>query len=73
MNRVEAVFGYVGEEGAVTTFQYWGQDGDAGRSEKIEIMYTQMYGSLEVGTGTRTEISGEFDEAAFVVSIIFRR
>tara|TARA_B100001179_G_scaffold224617_1_gene203549 strand:+ start:367 stop:1029 length:663 start_codon:yes stop_codon:yes gene_type:complete len=71
-NRAEAVIGLVRPSGWTTTFQYWAEEGDAGRSEKVEFMTSVRLGKIELGSATRTEISGEFEETAFVLSLALR-
>ena len=71
-NKMELVLGIVRENGWTNTWQYWMEEGAAGKSAKIELMTSKRLGPLEIGAATRTEISGEFDETAVVLSIAYR-
>lgn len=71
-NKLELVFGIVRPSGWTTTWQYWAEDGAAGESTKIEVMTSKRLGGFELGAATRTEISGNFDETALVLSIAYR-
>lgn len=73
MNRAEFVFGIQRKSGWSNTFQYWTESGDPGRSDKIEMMVSRRFGPFELGSATRTEVSGEFDETALVFSLSYRR
>ena len=72
-NKLELVLGVVRPSGWTTTWQYWAEDGAAGESAKIELMTSQRLGQFEIGAATRTEISGNFDETALVLTIAFRK
>ncbi|MAK60842.1 MAG: hypothetical protein CMK09_07680 [Ponticaulis sp.] len=73
MNRLEFILGITRDSGWTNTFQYWSERGDTGQSDKIEFMVSRQFGPIEVGSATRTEISGEFDETALVLSLAYRR
>lgn len=71
-NRLEAVIGYTAKSGWIYTGQYWSQRGTQPDSDKYEVMISRKIGKFELGIGSREEVSGEFDETAFVVSVAVR-
>lgn len=71
-SRVEVVLGYHATDTSEVVVQYWGQRGDPGLSDKIEIQNVYHWGPVGLGGGVRTEFGGAFDETAIVFSVSFR-
>ena len=71
-SRVEAVIGYHLTEDSEVILQYWGQRGDPGLSDKVEILNVHRFGPVGIGGGLRTEFGGDFEETSVVFSVSFQ-
>ena len=50
------------------TLKTWAEDGEEGRSAKVEASLLYDFGPLAVGLGWREEVSGAFEEKGWLVS-----
>ena len=66
--RKKDVIAFVCAPNLSATVKTWGEDGEEGRSTKVEASLLYDLGPLSVGLGWREEVSGAFEEKGWLVS-----
>ncbi|HEV7691774.1 MAG TPA: hypothetical protein VGO52_13150 [Hyphomonadaceae bacterium] len=64
----EIAFGMDVTPNLSATVKTWAEDGEEGRSAKVEASLLYDFGPLSVGLGWREEVSGAFEEKGWLVS-----
>ena len=64
----EAAFGIDLTSNLSTTVKTWTEEGEEGRSTKVEASLLYDFGPLSLGLGWREEVSGAFEEKGWLVS-----